>query len=216
MNFDQPYAHHFEKGRMKLKKLLMFEPFVMNEIQVTNNKYNIKKNKPVKNAKNNIYELNPNKNTINTYYDNNEYMFMDLGDKTNKTKKTIKYPKKEKIEFIPLEVKKRNNVHSMEKLKVSKNMKMNSNMNNTRNRRNKDVDDNNIYINEQISNYNRRQNQNTDEIKKYNNVINKFKKTKMSSSMDKQYMNDRYNNNPFGHNTKYKNKINYFEDDENE
>ena len=27
INFDKPYAQHFEKGRIKLKKLLMFEPF---------------------------------------------------------------------------------------------------------------------------------------------------------------------------------------------
>ena len=220
MNFDQPYVQHFEKGRIKLKKLLMFEPFSINEIQVNNNNYNNKKSKVIKNTKSNAYEINHvEKNTIETNYDNpnmgNEYMFMDFGDKTNKTKKTIRYPRKEKLEFIPLDVKRKNNVHSMEKLKVPKNMKINSYMNNTRNIKYKDVDDNNIYL-EEINNYNRRQNKIPNENKRYNNVINKYKKQKMSSSMDKQYINDRYNNNPYGPNTKYKRKIKYFEDDENE
>ena len=220
MNFDQPYVQHFEKGRIKLKKLLMFEPFSINEIQVNNNNYNNKKSKVIKNTKSNAYEINHvEKNTIETNYDNpnmgNEYMFMDFGDKTNKTKKTIRYPRKEKLEFIPLDVKRKNNVHSMEKLKVPKNMKINSYMNNTRNIKYKDVDDNNIYL-EEINNYNRRQNKIPNEYKRYNNVINKYKKQKMSSSMNKQYINDRYNNNPYGPNTKYKRKINYFEDDENE
>ena len=220
MNFDQPYVQHFEKGRIKLKKLLMFEPFSINEIQVNNNNYNNKKSKVIKNTKSNAYEINHvEKNTIETNYDNpnmgNEYMFMDFGDKTNKTKKTIRYPRKEKLEFIPLDVKRKNNVHSMEKLKVPKNMKINSYMNNTRNIKYKDVDDNNIYL-EEINNYNRRQNKIPNENKRYNNVINKYKKQKMSSSMDKQYINDRYNNNQYGPNTKYKRKIKYFEDDENE
>ena len=220
MNFDQPYVQHFEKGRIKLKKLLMFEPFSINEIQVNNNNYNNKKSKVIKNTKSNAYEINHvEKNTIETNYDNpnmgNEYMFMDFGDKTNKTKKTIRYPRKEKPEFIPLDVKRKNNVHSMEKLKVPKNMKINSYMNNTRNIKYKDVDDNNIYL-EEINNYNRRQNKIPNENKRYNNVINKYKKQKMSSSMDKQYINDRYNDNLYGPNTKYKRKINYFEDDENE
>jgi hypothetical protein len=220
MNFDQPYVQHFEKGRIKLKKLLMFEPFSINEIQVNNNNYNNKKSKVIKNTKSNAYEINHvEKNTIETNYDNpnmgNEYMFMDFGDKTNKTKKTIRYPRKEKLEFIPLDVKRKNNVHSMEKLKVPKNIKINSYMNNTRNIKYKDVDDNNIYL-EEINNYNRRQTKIPNENKRYNNVINKYKKQKMSSSMDKQYINDRYNNNPYGPNTKYKRKIKYFEDDENE
>ena len=220
MNFDQPYVQHFEKGRIKLKKLLMFEPFSINEIQVNNNNYNNKKSKVIKNTKSNAYEINHvEKNTIETNYDNpnmgNEYMFMDFGDKTNKTKKTIRYPRKEKLEFIPLDVKRKNNVHSMEKLKVPKNIKINSYMNNTRSIKYKDVDDNNIYL-EEINNYNRRQNKIPNENKRYNNVINKYKKQKMSSSMDKQYINDRYNNNQYGPNTKYKRKINYFEDDENE
>ena len=220
MNFDQPYVQHFEKGRIKLKKLLMFEPFSINEIQVNNNNYNNKKSKVIKNTKSNAYEINHvEKNTIETNYDNpnmgNEYMFMDFGDKTNKTKKTIRYPRKEKLEFIPLDVKRKNNVHSMEKLKVPKNIKINSYMNNTRSIKYKDVDDNNIYL-EEINNYNRRQNKIPNENKRYNNVINKYKKQKMSSSMDKQYINDRYNNNPYGPNTKYKRKIKYFEDDENE
>ena len=38
-------------------------------------------------------------------------------------------PRKEKLEFIPLDVKRKNNVHSMEKLKVPKNIKINTRRN---------------------------------------------------------------------------------------
>ena len=197
----------------------MFEPFIMNEINVNPNNFINKK----KNIKNNIYEINPmytNINTIDNYYDNPnmayDYRIGDRGDKTNKTKKTIMLSRKERMEFIPIEVKKRTNVHSVEKLKYSKNMKINNNynnMNSTRHRKFKDVDDNNIYINEQNNIYSKT---NYNNKPKYNNVLNKFKKPKMCSSMDKQYINDRYNNG-FKQNTKNKKKIHYFMDDnENE
>ena len=203
INFDKPFAQHFEKGRIKLKKLLMFEPFVINEITINNNNF-VKK---TKNIKNNVYEINPitiNQNTIENYYENssisNEFPLGNIGDKTNKTKKTFVLPRKEKMQFIPLEVKKRNNIHSVEKFK------------NTKNRKIKDMNDNKIYINEQINLNNERKYKMPYNNKQYNNVLNKFKKPKMSSSMDKQYTNDRYNNG-IKQNTKNNKKIHYFMDD---
>ena len=204
INFDKPFAQHFEKGRIKLKKLLMFEPFVINEITINNNNF-VKK---TKNIKNNVYEINPitiNQNTIENYYENssisNEFPLGNIGDKTNKTKKTYVLPKKERMQFIPLEVKKRNNIHSVEKFK------------NTKNRKIKDMNDNKIYINEQINLNNERKYKMPYNNKQYNNVLNKFKRPKMSSSMDKQYINDGYNNDY--RRKKNNQKINYFIDDEN-
>lgn len=204
INFDKPYAQHFEKGRIKLKKLLMFEPFVINEIKINNNNF-IKK---TKNIKNNVYEINPitiSQNTIENYYENsnisNEFSLGNIGDQTKKAKKTIVFPRKEKIQFIPLEVKKRNNIHSVEKFK------------NTKNKKYKDMNDNKIYINEQINLNNQRKYKMPYNNKQYNNVLNKFKKPKMSSSMDKQYINEGYNNDY--RRKKNNQKINYFIDDEN-
>lgn len=191
MNFDQPYAQHFEKGRMKLKKLLMFEPFAINEIQVNSNMNNNKN----KYKKNNVYEINGlYENTINTNYDNynmgNDYNMR--GNITNKTKKAYRPEKREKVKFIPVEVKKKSNVHSMEKSKMYINPKMNSNMNTTRSKKYNDFDDNNNYINEQINLYNQRRYNMPETLRKPNNVLNKYKKTKMSSSMDKQSINSGY------------------------
>ena len=211
INFDQPYAQHFEKGRIKLKKLLMFEPFAINEIKVGNNNFVNKKKK----IKNNAYEINPLYKNTNDNHDNstfyNEYIIGEREEKPNKTKKTIIMPRKEKIQFIPMEVKKKTNVYSVEKLKSSKN---NMKMNNTRNRKYRDVDDNNIYINEQNKYYNQGKYSIPNEQKQFNYVLNKYKKTKMSSSMDRQYINDGYNN---GYRqNKNRKKLLYFDEDENE
>ena len=198
----------------------MFEPSTFNEIQVNNNFYNNKKN-----IKNNVYEINPSyKNTINTNFgysnagNEYEYDIREIGGKTNKSKKTITIPRREKMEFIPIEFKKRKPLHSVEKFKYSKNMnmRMNNTMNTNKNTRYKDIDDNNIYINEQINLYNQKRKNMPDEYKYNNNVLNKYKKPKMSSSMDKQYINDGYNN-IYQKNAKNRKKINYFDgDDDNE
>ena len=198
----------------------MFEPLSINEINVNPNNF------INKNIKSSVYEINPiykNTNTMENYYENYNMGYDysigvgDRGDKTNKTKKTITLPRKERMEFIPIEVKKRTNVHSVEKLKNSKNMKINNNynnMNNTRYRKYKDADENNIYINDQNNLYNQT---NYNNKPKYNNVLNKFKKPKMSSSMDKQYYNDRYNGGGVKKSTKNKKKIYYvMNDNENE
>ena len=57
LNYDQPYASTFEKGRIKLKKLLMFKPFQLTEINYANDK------------KNAVYGLN----TINQKKEENEF-----------------------------------------------------------------------------------------------------------------------------------------------
>ena len=37
LNFDKPYVFNFENGRIKLKKLLMYEPEIITEIDDENN-----------------------------------------------------------------------------------------------------------------------------------------------------------------------------------
>ena len=194
----------------------MFEPFAINEIKINNNNYM----KKTKNLKNNVYEINPIiRNTIDNYYDNfninKDYLIKDIGDKTNKTKKNIILPREEKMQFIPLEVKKRNNIHSVEKFKKIK--YLNNNINNTWNRKNKVSKDNNIYANGHINLNNQRKYLLEGNIpynnKIYNNVLNKFKISKKSSSMDKQYINDGYNN-EYRRN-KFNKKMNYFINEEN-
>jgi hypothetical protein len=37
LNFDKPYVFNFENGRIKLKKLLMYEPEIITEIDDNNN-----------------------------------------------------------------------------------------------------------------------------------------------------------------------------------
>jgi hypothetical protein len=168
----------------------MFEPFDINEIQINKgggyNYYNT--------IKSNVYEVNPYKNTINTNYNNyymdNDYSNMDRGDKSNRNKITFSSNKKEKIQFIPMEVKKKTNIHSVEKSNNSKQIKMNKknyNMANSKNKKYKEVDDNNIYINEQIQLYNKKNyNMNNNNYKRNDNELNKYKKTRNSSSIDKQ------------------------------
>ena len=43
LNFDKPNSQYFEKGRMKLKKLLMYEPSNISEmnVEMNNNKVNM-------------------------------------------------------------------------------------------------------------------------------------------------------------------------------
>ena len=40
LNFDKPYVFNFENGRIKLKKLLMYEPEIITEIADNNNNNN--------------------------------------------------------------------------------------------------------------------------------------------------------------------------------
>ena len=42
LNFDKPNSQYFEKGRMKLKKLLMYEPSSISEMNIEINNKKIK------------------------------------------------------------------------------------------------------------------------------------------------------------------------------
>lgn len=211
MNFDQPYAQHFEKGRIKLKKLLMFEPFAINEIPVMNNTNKI--NNKNKGRKNNVYEINGTSglytNTIDTNFTNFKMGndFSMGGTMTNKTKKP---DKRQNISFIPVEVKKKNNNRSMEKIKNFNNSNYTINTNKSRNKKYNDVDVNNkdMYLKDQINNNNQKKYDLPNMLRKNNNVLNKFKKPKMSSSMDKQSINSGYRKN------RNQNQDNYFINDE--
>ena len=61
LNFDKPNSQYFEKGRMKLKKLLMYEPSNISEmnVEMNNNKVNMA-----------LVVNGTNKNTIESNYNN--------------------------------------------------------------------------------------------------------------------------------------------------
>ena len=60
LNFDKPNSQYFEKGRMKLKKLLMFEPSSISEMKMSvNDKQNLA-----------LIVNETNKNTIESNYNN--------------------------------------------------------------------------------------------------------------------------------------------------
>ena len=99
-NFDKPNSKYFEKGRMKLKKLLMYEPSTVNEMYLGEN-----------NRKNAVLIINDtNKNTIEDNLSNNYNNDDDNENKENLLNKQIHLSsnkkKKVKPKFIPLKEKK--------------------------------------------------------------------------------------------------------------
>ena len=81
IHFDEPFVLNFEKGRLKLKKLLMNEPYYITDINKTyENELNTKKNNNIMtpslkdisnnnklNSKNNNIYMNANANNSNSY-----------------------------------------------------------------------------------------------------------------------------------------------------
>lgn len=65
LNFDNPYAFHFEKGRIRLKKLLMFEPNLINQLD---------NGKDFKGLAFGLKGSNENINTENMNYNNNSFL----------------------------------------------------------------------------------------------------------------------------------------------
>ena len=174
LNFDKPNSQYFEKGRMKLKKLLMFEPSSISEMVVGGN-----------NQKNYALIVNDsNKNTIESNYSyniNNNYE--DNEDILNKSVNLkMEQKKKGKVKFMPLKEKKWKKQNSVEKLKKSKNIEEENNefYNEITFKK---VDDkqkkqnNNIFINKQ-SNLYINKNYNLYADYKKNSVLNKFIKKK--------------------------------------
>ena len=127
LNFDKPNSQYFEKGRMKLKKLLMYEPSSISEMNIEINNKKIKKALVVNETNKNTIESEHNYNNSN--YDSinvsqkGEILNKSMIEKNNYNKRN-----KGKMKFMPLKEKKWKKTKSIEKSKIDK-------------------DDENIYIN---------------------------------------------------------------------
>ena len=166
LNFDKPYSQYFEKGRMKLKKLLMFEPSTVSEMRIGGN-----------NQKNFALMINgSNKNTIEDYNNNiNIQMNENKENILNKPiKQNISKKKKGKLKFIPLKEKKWKKNKSFEEIKPNKTIDENNIYKNKINlKKNFGEQNNHIYINKQSNLYINKNYNLYGEYKK-NNVLNKF------------------------------------------
>ena len=153
-NFDKPNSKYFEKGRMKLKKLLMYEPSTVNEMYLGEN-----------NQKNAVLIINgTNKNTIEDNLSNN----YNNDDDDNENKEDIlnkqihlssNKKKKVKPKFIPLKEKKWKKNLSAEVFYKNKNIdseeenKKNFHKYASKNSLSKNNKKNNIFINKQSNLY---------------------------------------------------------------
>ena len=167
LNFDKPNSQYFEKGRMKLKKLLMFEPSTISEMRIGGN-----------NHKNYALVVNgSNKNTIEDYNNINNINIQINANKENILNKSMKQnnskKKKEKLKFIPLKEKKWKKNKSVEEIKPNKNINENIYKNRINIKKNFDKQNNHIYINKQSNLYINKNYNLYGEFKK-NNVLNKF------------------------------------------
>ena len=182
LNFDQPYSSTFEKGRIKLKKLLMFKPFQLTQINYANDKNNA------------VYGLN----TINQKRKENEfkanYDILMKGGNNNQQRAKIKSKNKTGENFLPPEAKKQHFRHSAEKSQKNKNIiqnksnKKNYNKNNVRFQDMNNFGDYNMTINNNSRLYSNKNNGNN--FGGYNN--SKTTKNKCSS-LDKKGINNYYN-----------------------
>ena len=186
LNFDKPNSQYFEKGRMKLKKLLMFEPSTLKEMYVGGN-----------NPKNLALIVNDNiKKTIesnNNIIMNNNENKEDIIDKTINNNYNI--TKIEKVKFIPLKEKKWKKQQSVEKLRPNTTLEEG----NTTFKKTEDKKNNNIFINKQ-SNLYINKNYNVHGEYKKNNVLNKYiKKNNIKEGKGKNIYIERNfkRNNPY-------------------
>ena len=119
LNFDKPNSQYFEKGRMKLKKLLMYEPSSISEMNIEINNKKIKKALVVNETNKNTIESEHNYNNSN--YDSinvsqkGEILNKSMIEKNNYNKRN-----KGKIKFMPLKEKKWKKTKSIEKSKIDK------------------------------------------------------------------------------------------------
>ena len=119
LNFDKPNSQYFEKGRMKLKKLLMYEPSSISEMNIEIN------NKKIKKA---LVVNETNKNTIESEhnYNNSNYDSINISQKDEILNKSMieknNYNKRNegKMKFMPLKEKKWKKTKSIEKSKIDK------------------------------------------------------------------------------------------------
>ena len=199
LNFDKPYVFNFENGRIKLKKLLMYEPEIIAEIAEDDNNNN---NKCVvfgneDKIEEEPYEINykednllMNKNKIMNLNDN----IKDMNNEKTKAKRINEF--KSKIIYLA-ERKNFNNFDKNEK--VNNNNNRNSNFNNVLNMQNIQ----NMPYSTQSSINNKI---NKDINHEYTNEKNRNNKNNINNSKKIKYpKNELYNNN----NTKinYDNRI---------
>lgn len=110
LNFDKPYAFHFEKGRIRLKKLLMFEPDLVNQLDngkefkglafgLRNNdennmnteNYQERTRTPYKNSKANVPPLRMSHINRSVEKNSNNYRLNTKSDTSNGTGSVPKY-----------------------------------------------------------------------------------------------------------------------------
>ena len=191
LNFDKPNSQYFEKGRMKLKKLLMYEPSNISEMNVEMNNNKVNMALVVNGTNKNTIESNYN-NDINNNINNNGEISFNILNKTIHKNMNENQTKNRKVKFVPLKEKKWKKNRSVEKIKNSSMEKyINNNYNN---KKSKDMKNNQIYINKQ-SNVYINKNYNLYPINKKNNVLNKYinKNQKNSRGKNKSYIEHNYN-----------------------
>ena len=190
LNFDKPNSRYFEKGRMKLKKLLIYEPSNIKEMNIEINNKKVNKALVINGTNkdtiesNNSYN-NTNNNSINNINFNDEISLNILNKSLNQNLYTNKN-KKGNVKFIPLKEKKWKKNKSLEKSKINKEEENIYNNNNNFKKIN-DKQNNNIYINKQ-SNIYINKNYNLFQIYKGNNLLNQFMKKKQKNS----YVNNNF------------------------
>ena len=194
LNFDKPNSQYFEKGRMKLKKLLMYEPSNISEMNVEMNNNKVNMALVVNGTNKNTIESNYNNdiNTLNNNINNNDEISFNILNKTIHKNMNENQTKNRKVKFVPLKEKKWKKNRSVEKIKNSSMEKyINNNYNN---KKSKDMKNNQIYINKQ-SNVYINKNYNLYPINKKNNVLNKYinKNQKNSRGKNKSYIEHNYN-----------------------
>ena len=189
LNFDKPNSQYFEKGRMKLKKLLMYEPSSISEMNIEIN------NKKIKKA---LVVNETNKNTIESEhnYNNSNYDSINISQKgeiLNKSmyeKNNFNKRNKVKMKFIPLKEKKWKKTKSIEKSKIDKDDE-NIYINSYKYKKTNDGQNNYIYINKQ-SNLYINKNYNLYPMDKKDNIINKLtKKSKKNSYIENNYKSNK-------------------------
>ena len=189
LNFDKPNSQYFEKGRMKLKKLLMYEPSSISEMNIEINNKKIKKALVVNETNKNTIESEHNYNNSN--YDSinvsqkGEILNKSMIEKNNYNKRN-----KGKIKFIPLKEKKWKKTKSIEKSKIDKDDE-NIYINSYKYKKTNDGQNNHIYINKQ-SNLYINKNYNLYPMDKKDNIINKLtKKSKKNSYIENNYKSNK-------------------------
>ena len=189
LNFDKPNSQYFEKGRMKLKKLLMYEPSSISEMNIEINNKKIKKALVVNETNKNTIESEHNYNNSN--YDSiNVSQKGEILNKSMYEKNNFNKRNKVKMKFIPLKEKKWKKTKSIEKSKIDKDDE-NIYINSYKYKKANDGQNNHIYINKQ-SNLYINKNYNLYPMDKKDNIINKLtKKSKKNSYIENNYKSNK-------------------------